>query len=301
MSEVKKVLFIINRFSGTGYTPDLEQLIVLTGRKYNAEVTLEFTKEPGHATALASQGQRDGADIVVAVGGDGTLNEVAQGLVGSSVPMGMVPRGSGNGLARHLNVPLITSKAIDNIFSGTILAMDTFTLNGRLSLNVSGIGFDGHIANLFGGRTKRGLAGYTQLALSEFMSFKEFDFSMTTGSDTQRYSSFIVAIANSSQYGNNACVAPAASVTDGKLDVNILRKVPLYRFDFVFAFFNKSIDRSPYARIHSLNQCRITTDVPVPFHVDGEPCGKEEHFEIVMQPATLPIIVPSTTWRGRPL
>jgi diacylglycerol kinase (ATP) len=295
MDEVKKVLFIINKFAGTGYQSDLEGRILSRSEAHDVETSIMFTEGRGHATTLARSAEKGGFHRVVAVGGDGTLNEVAQGLFETPIPMGIIARGSGNGLARHLGIPLSTPDAIENVFIGSPLAMDTFTLNGKLSLNVSGIGFDGHIANLFGNKTKRGLAGYASLILQEYLRFREFEFEITIGSRQYLRKAFIVAVANSSQYGNNACIAPAASVTDGLLHVNILKKVPAYRFDFVYAFFNRNVHRSSFSEVIETPSLKIQTSIPVPYHVDGEPCGSHDHFDIQVIPASLQVIAPVTT------
>lgn len=207
--------------------------------------------------------------------------------------MGIIARGSGNGLARHLCIPLLIPKAIENVFRGSTLAMDTFMLNNKISLNVSGIGFDGHIANLFGGKTKRGLTGYAKLTLREFLRFKEFDVTISLNGEEINRRAFIVAIANSSQYGNNACIAPTASVTDGLLHLNVLKKVPPYRFDFVYAFFAKSIHKSKYSEIVASTNFTLTTKSPVPYHVDGEPCGLHDTFNIAVLPNSLQVIIPA--------
>jgi diacylglycerol kinase (ATP) len=295
MSAARKILFIINRFAGTGYSSLLEDKIIQTSKKHNVEAILEFTNGPLHAVDLARNSRERNVSLVVAVGGDGTMNEVARGLASLELPMGIIPRGSGNGLARHLMIPLTVQGALDNLFSGTTLRMDTFMLNDKLSLNVSGIGFDGHIANLFGGKTKRGLTGYATLTLKEFLRFSEFESEVRSGADTWKFKSFVMAIANSSQYGNNACIAPGALVTDGLLNLNVLRKIPPYRFDFVYAFFNKTIDRSPYCEIKTLSEFSIETSADVPYHVDGEPCGTARQFLISINPAALPVIVPNKT------
>lgn len=293
MSEVKKVLFIINKFAGAGFQPALEGEILTRSEAHDVECQIEFTEGPGHATALARRAMEWNAQRVVAVGGDGTLNEVAQGLINTPIPMGIIARGSGNGLARHLCIPLLIPKAIENVFRGSTLAMDTFMLNNKISLNVSGIGFDGHIANLFGGKTKRGLTGYAKLTLREFLRFKEFDVTISLNGEEINRRAFIVAIANSSQYGNNACIAPTASVTDGLLHLNVLKKVPPYRFDFVYAFFAKSIHKSKYSEIVASTNFTLTTKSPVPYHVDGEPCGLHDTFNIAVLPNSLQVIIPA--------
>jgi diacylglycerol kinase (ATP) len=297
MGEVKKVLFIINKFAGTGYQPELEGRILSRSEAHDVEVRIMFTDGPGHAISLARDAGDQGFQRVVAVGGDGTLNEVAQGLLQNQIPMGIIARGSGNGLARHLGIPLAIPAAIENIFTGAPLAMDTFTLNKKLSLNVSGIGFDGHIANLFGGKTKRGLTGYASLILQEYLRFREFEFEIAVGTLRETRKAFVVAVANSSQYGNNACIAPAASVTDGLLHINMLKKVPAYRFDFVYAFFNRSIHKSTFSEVVEAPALKIKTSTPVSFHVDGEPCGQHDSFDIAVNPAALQVIVPDSTRR----
>src|SRR5690606_26766224 len=261
----------------------------------NIACQVEFTQRPGHATTLARQAVEFEVQRVIVIGGDGTLNEVAKGLLHTSIPMGIIARGSGNGLARHLGLPLSIPKAIDAIFSNTTLAMDVFTLNGKPSLNVSGIGFDGHIANLFGGATKRGLSGYTKLAIAEFLKFQEFGFEIEMNGQRLKRKAFVLAIANSSQYGNNACIAPGASVTDGLLHLTMLKKIPLYRLDVVYNLFTKNIHKSKFAEMHETTSLTVHCDNPTPYHVDGEPCGVDTTFDIRVLPAALQLIVPSQT------
>lgn len=295
--EVNKVLFIVNKFAGTGFQPQVEGKIIDACGQHDIECTIDYTQSRGHATELARGAAARGFQRVVAVGGDGTINEVAQGVVHTSMPMGIIPRGSGNGLARHLGIPIDMGGALQTIFNSRVLAMDTFTLNGHLSLNVSGIGFDGHIANLFGGKTKRGLSGYVKLTVSEFMQFREFDAEITLPGKTITRKAFIIAVANSSQYGNNARVAPAASVCDQLLHINALKKVPVYRFDFVYALFAGTLDRSSFCAIEEARELTIRTARPVAYHVDGEPSGHADFFDIRLAPAALPILVPNNQQR----
>lgn len=296
MSEGKKVLFIINKFSGGRYSPDVEGKIIQACERARVEGRLEFTRARSHATELAREAARDGSfSFVAAVGGDGTVNEVANGLVHSSTPMGIVPKGSGNGLARHLGISMEISRALDTLFASQVIAMDTFLLNGRLSLNVSGIGFDGHVANLFGNDRKRGLRGYAKVTLNQFMKFDEFEASIVTGQRTSSRRSFIIAIANSSQYGNNARIAPAASVCDELLHVCFLKKVPPYRLDFIYAFFAGKIEASSYCEIVETKEMLIHLPKPVAFHIDGEPGGVSDKFEIALQPHSLQMLVPPSS------
>jgi len=232
-NEVKKVFFIINKFSGTGYQPALIASILEAGKARDTVSEFAFTEGPGHATALAEQAVAAGYDRVVAVGGDGTVNEVAKGLLYSDAKMGIIPKGSGNGLARHLSIPVNVNMALECLFTSQVITMDTFRVNGKLSVNGSGIGFDGYIANLFGTDKKRGLQGYTKLVLHEFMRFPEFEAVITIGGNQMKSHAFVIAIANSSQYGNNARIAPSASVCDEILNVSILKKIPPYRLSLI--------------------------------------------------------------------
>jgi diacylglycerol kinase (ATP) len=292
-SEVKKVLFIVNKFSGTGYQPAVEGRITDACAAADVECTIEFTRARGHATELAREGADKNFSTVVAVGGDGTVNEVARGLVGTGVPMGIIPKGSGNGLGRHLGIPVSIGPALQSLFKSQPLAMDTFTLNGHLSLNVSGIGFDGHIANLFGKDKKRGLAGYVKLTANEFFSFREFELELHINGQVLPRKTFVMAIANSSQYGNNARIAPNASVCDGLLHLSLLKKVPPYRLDFFYNFFSGNVHRSRYCEVIETKSFSITTPHPVSYHIDGEPSGKTDRFEVELNPCSLNMLVPS--------
>jgi diacylglycerol kinase (ATP) len=267
-NEGKKVFFIVNKYAGTGYQPQVEGRIIDTCERYNAECTIEFTRSPGHATTLAHDAAAAGFDFVVAVGGDGTINEVAQGL-------------------------LKIAGALNTLFNSTVLGMDTFTINGKLSLNVSGIGFDGHIANLFAGKTRRGLAGYTKLTMQEFMQFREFQADVTVDNKPLQSKAFIIAIANSSQYGNNARIAPAASVCDQLLHVSVIKKIPLYRLDFIYSVFNGNIEKYSFCDILEGKSITIKTSTPIAYHVDGEPSGHHDEFKIELIPAALKVLIPN--------
>lgn len=296
MNEVNKVLFIVNKFSGTGYQAAVEGRIIEACEKQDVECSIEYTRARGHATELAQQAATENQfSQVIAVGGDGTVNEVASGLLYSSTPMGIIPKGSGNGLARHLGIPLKIESSLTTLFKSKVVAMDTFRLNGKLSLNVSGIGFDGHVANLFGNDKKRGLQGYVKLTLKEFMRFKEFEVEITTDKGLSKRNAFIIAIANSSQYGNNARIAPAASICDELLNVSILKKVPPYRLDFMYAFLQGKIAESSYCDIVETQAMKIKVNTPIAFHIDGEPCGMNDEFNIQILPHSLKMLVPQSS------
>jgi diacylglycerol kinase (ATP) len=292
-NEVKKVLFIVNKYAGGGFQPEVEGLMIDACEANDVECTIEFTRNRGHATELAREATTQNFQSVIAVGGDGTVNEVAQGLILSNMPMGIISRGSGNGLARHLGISLKIKEGLVSLFNSRVLAMDTFMVNGKLSLNVSGIGFDGHIANLFGGTSKRGLAGYVKLTVQEYIQFHEFNFQLSLENKSIVREAFIIAIANSSQYGNNARIAPAASVCDGLLHVTMLKKVPAYRADFIYDMFAGDIQKSAFCETLETSSLHIKTSRPIAYHIDGEPCGINDSFDIKVLPSTLQVLVPN--------
>lgn len=294
MSENNKVLFIINKYSGTGYRSDVEGKILAACNQLDLECRLEFTKEPGHGTMLAKKAAEQNMKMVFAVGGDGTVNEVAKGLLHTNIPMAIIPKGSGNGLARHLQIPLNITGALKLLSDSKTVRIDTFLVNKEPSFNVAGIGFDGYVAGLFGKDGKRGLVSYGRLVLSEFMRYQEFEFEITIDGKKSVRKSFIVSFANSSQFGNNARIAPSASLLDHLLDITFVKKMSAYQaLGFIRRMFNATLDKSKLVDIHKAKRIEITTKVPLPYHIDGEAAGSASRFEIELIPASLLIAVPS--------
>lgn len=294
MPASNKLLFIINKFSGGGYRPELEGRIIDECIRLNKECSIEFTQSRGHAIELArSAAVEKKFDVVFAVGGDGTVNEVAQGLLGSSIAMGILPKGSGNGLGRHLGISTDFKKALQLIGSQKTFLMDTLSVNGKLSVNVSGIGFDGHIAGLFGKNGKRGLVGYTKLVLKEFFSYKEFAAEVTIDGQVQARQAFIIALANSSQFGNNARVAPHASVCDEWMDVSFIKKVPLLQaVGFGQKMFTGNLNKSAFVEIVKAKKIDLQFREPMAYHIDGEPFEPTDQFCVEVRPATLKMLLP---------
>ncbi len=288
-----KVFFIINKYSGTGFRDAVEGRIIDACARLKLEATIEYTQHKGHATELARQAVQDGFSRVFAMGGDGTVNEVAQGLVHSQTALGILPKGSGNGLARHLRIPLSINNALRLLDRHQVIAMDTFSVNERLSVNVSGIGFDAHVAGKFGKDGKRGLMGYGKLVMQEFLKFREFPMKINVDGRAMNKKVFILALANSSQFGNNAKVAPHASVCDQLIDICLIKKIPITRaVDFIRRLFTGYINRSRFVDIIHGKHIHLKFTKPVPFHIDGESMEPETEFNIKVEPGSLRIIVP---------
>jgi diacylglycerol kinase (ATP) len=294
MGTFKKALFIINPTSGRKSFPSLEQDISTACANNQLDYTIVLTTHPGHATALAREASQNQTDIAFAVGGDGTVNEVAKGLLHSSTTMGIIPKGSGNGLARHLGISMKPKAALSVLSTGKSFSMDTISVNGAVSVNVSGIGFDGHIASLFGKSGKRGLREYVTLAATEFRKFNSF--SIEGIIDGQPYSSdaFILAFANSSQFGNNATIAPAASVCDGVMDICVIKKVPLLQaLGFAGKMFTRTMHKSAFVKIIKAKSASFTFPKSMPLHIDGEGCEPCSVYDIKLQPGSLKVLAPS--------
>jgi YegS/Rv2252/BmrU family lipid kinase len=291
----EKVFFIVNKYSGKGFDEALEGQIIDACASAGVEGTIEYTQRRGHATELAQEAVSLGFTKIFARGGDGTVNEVARALVHTPAALGVLPAGSGNGLARHLGIPLNTHGALGSLAHGEILTIDTLLINGGLSVNVSGFGFDAHVASQFGKNGQRGLAGYAKLVLGEFLSYQEFDITAEFDGKRETKRAFMVALANASQFGNNALIAPDASVSDGVLDVCFIRRIPITEaLPFLIKLFRGKIEQSRFVTIVKARKFTAQLSTAQPIHLDGEPGGLSKQYDVEIQPKSLRVIVPKT-------
>ena len=294
MGDFKKALFIVNPFSGRKQFQNLEKDIESVYSANHLQAVVSNTKAPGHATDLAREAAQNSFDLVFAVGGDGTVNEVAKGLLNTTTTMGIIPKGSGNGLARHLGIPMRPTGALNVISTGKSILMDTISVNGETSVNISGIGFDGHIASLFGKSGKRGLREYVSLAAKEFSRFKNFPITGTIDGEAYTSEAFILAFANSSQFGNNATISPAASVCDGVMDICVIKKVPLLQaLGFAGKMFTRRMHKSAFVKIIKAKSASFEFPKAMPMHVDGEGRDACQMFKIEVMPRSLRVLAPS--------
>jgi diacylglycerol kinase (ATP) len=294
MGQFKNALFIVNPSSGRKTIPTLERDVAAACKANQTEHSIAYTTGPGHATTLAREATQNNIDVVFAIGGDGTVNEVAKGLINSQTTMGVIPKGSGNGLARHLGISMNAKAALSVLSSGKSFLMDTMSINGETSVNVSGIGFDGHIASLFGKSGKRGLREYVILAATEFRKFKNFPIEGIIDGQTYSSEAFILAFANSSQFGNNATISPAASVCDGVMDICVIKKVTLlHALGFAGKMFTRRMHKSAFVKIIQAKSASFTFPNAMPVHVDGEGREAAPTFNIEMRPGSLRVLAPS--------
>ena len=291
MEERKRILFVINPISGGKKKRDFERRVLeeLDLVKYAAEFAI--SEHPGHAHQLSLDAVSDGVDVVVAVGGDGTINEVASALVGSEVRLGIVPEGSGNGLALYLGIPLNERAAIKRLNRYESLTVDCGSINGQFFFNMAGIGFDASVSDRFANDNIRGPIGYMKAVISEISTYKPKKYRLTIDGETIEREAFMVSVANSPQYGNNAYIAPQALINDGILDVCIIHKFPLYILPMMLLhLFNKTADQSEYVEIIPGRQIAIVRETNDAVHVDGEPKEMTMSLDIRVHPASLKVL-----------
>ena len=288
----KKILFIINPISGGKSKKGFPQAVkhYLDQEKFSADFV--FTEFSGHAIKAAEEGVMAGSEIIVAVGGDGTINEIASILEGTNFAMGIVPFGSGNGLARSLGIPLVQNDAIARLNQATVVRIDTAMLNKRKFFNIAGMGFDAQISNRFANHQTRGLTGYIRTTFSEVTNYEPQNYQVEIDGSVLERKAFMISIANSSQFGNNAHISPTASLTDGLLDVCIIRPFPLYHLPMMgYHMFSNTTDQSRYVEIIKGRSIKITRETDGPIHLDGEPVFMNREISIVVNPLSLSILV----------
>lgn len=286
-------LFIVNPISGGKDKSFLTDL--LKKELENSNYKIAYTDGPEHATLITLDGIKEGFCDFIAVGGDGTVNEVAKALIGTEFNMGILPQGSGNGLARHNLIPMQMSKAVRLLNNPGVKRIDTCKLNGMPFINASGIGFDAHIGKLFSENKqgKRGFSTYFNMTVNEFKNYKSQDYTITADGVKLDKNAFLITFANSSQYGNNAFIAPSASMTDGMIDLCIMSPFPpLTILELGFKLFTKGIENSMYVESIKAKEILVQREMPGDIHLDGEPyvSGKDIKVEIVPKSLNLLIL-----------
>ena len=291
-----KTRFIYNPKSGhNAKSPHLLERARTFIAEHKLDATVVLTERPRHATELARRAIDDGCELIVAIGGDGTMNETAAALIDSPAALGLIPCGSGNGLGRHLGIPGPGHGAFRTLLSGQPRAIDVGLANGHPFFNAMGAGFDAEISHRFNRLSSRGLTAYAHTTLRTWFGFRPQAFVIRHGDETLVTNAFIVAIANSDQYGNDCFIAPGATVDDGALDLTVLKHVDLFNaVPLAVRLFTRAIDGSPsVARLRGTHFMleRLT---PGPIHTDGEVHHTAAHVEVSVLPRALRVLVPAT-------
>ncbi len=289
----RSIVFIINPISGTGSKDVIPSLIERHIDRDIYDVELRFTEYAGHAQKIATQCKDEGKDIVVAVGGDGTVNEVARSIIDSKTALGIVPCGSGNGLARHLMLPMSVKGALDVINVGLIHQLDYGVIDNHPFFCTCGMGFDAFISKKFADAGKRGMLTYLENVLREGLSYEPDTYEITLdGNDAQRYKAFLVSVANASQYGNDAYIAPQASMSDGLLDVVIMEPFDIIEAPQVgIELMNKTIDKSSKIKCFKAKDIMIRRSKPGVIHFDGDPVEAGTDLHVTLHTMGIQIVV----------
>lgn len=290
MPKKKKILFIVNPISGTSSKTFVVKLVEDYLDKTLYEYAVAKTEHVGHATELAQEAAKGGADVVCAIGGDGTVNEVASGLVHTQTALAIVPSGSGNGLARHLRIPTDPLSAIKIINRGRTQCMDYGIVNSRPFFCTCGVGFDAFISQRFAQSGRRGPVSYLENVLNSSLNYhpETYDIDIINDKEGQEvhevHKAFLISCANASQYGNNAYIAPSASVRDGIMDVTLIEPFTAIEApQIAIQLFNGTIDQNSRIKTFQCKRAIIRRSKPGVVHFDGDPMQTSEivNVEIV--------------------
>src|SRR5688572_12248682 len=291
-----KTCFIFNPHSGRNLRrPWLAGAVREFIRTSSLDAELAVTEGPGHATELARAAVATGCEVVVAVGGDGTMNEVAQGLINTPTALALVPCGSGNGLALHLGLPRTTLSALQLATGagGRIASVDTGTVNGRPFFNAMGLGLDADVSHRFSRLTRRGLPAYARTAWAALRELRSQECTIECDGQRQTLSTFLVAVANSDQYGNNARIAPGARVDDGALDLVAIRPVGLLGAAGLSArLFLGNVDASPHVMRLRGSHFTIERAAAGLVHTDGETHAMDATVKVAVRAQSLRVLIP---------
>ena len=249
---------------------------------------------PGRGRAAARKLLEQAVETVVVWGGDGTVNEVASQLVGSGVPLGIVPAGSGNGLARELGLHMDPARALRVALQGPVRWIDAGELGGRLFFNVAGVGFDARLAAAFNARTRRGAAGYAAAAIGEAARYEPLRYTVTADGAASSGPALLVAVANTRQYGNGAIIAPRARPDDGRLELVVVPPVGIPAACWQLRrLFDGTLHRMPGIRMRPVQAGEIAAGEPLAFHVDGEVVSGDRRLPLAVHARALPVRVPA--------
>lgn len=286
-----KYLYIINPISGTRSKIDIPDLIASVFDP--GEYEISFTEYPGHASVIAQDAVNKGYYAVIAVGGDGTINEVARSLRDSNTILGIIPVGSGNGLARELGISMYAKRALKIIRENYIRTIDYGLANNLPFFCTCGVGFDARVSYKFAKDKKRGGLMYVKNVITEFLKYKPETYEIRMDDGRLKEKAFLVTVANASQWGNNAFIAPEANIEDGKMNITILK--PFTYIDIpnlALQLFTRMIDMNSHICTFEKDKISILREKPGVIHLDGEPMMMNERIDISTRACGLKVLVP---------
>lgn len=295
-----RVLFITNPHSGRRSKVDLPELIRKTCATWSGPVETASADVVGDLDSIVQRAVDSKVDVVFAVGGDGTVHEIARRLIGTGITLGILPAGSGNGLARHLGIPVDPRKALAGFKTLRVETIDTAVVNGIPFFGVMGVGFDAVVAERFGTSTTRGLETYVRVGVRLLSSFVPEEYEIEVdGEAAIRRRAFIVAIANSNQYGNEARIAPLASLQDGLLDLVVIERPPMLAAPLMMTqLFSGHLHRSNATWMRQGRNVRVRRVAEGWGHLDGDALRLPAEFEVSVVPASLKVIIPDASTRN---
>lgn len=299
---MEKMLLIVNPISGTASKNGLAERIVEKLSAHRIYVDIAHTGCRGDATRIAREAVNSDYDAVLACGGDGTVNETARGLANTGMTMGIIPAGSGNGLARHIGIPIDPIKSLDIIIDRHVNDCDYGTVNDEPFFCTFGVGFDAAVSDRFAASGQRGKMSYIRSAFEEFIKFKCERYTLKADGKIVTDDAFLIACCNASQYGNNAYIAPRASIIDGKLDLIVVRKASiLQRAMLGLDLISGTIDQNKLIETYRVKDAVIERSAPGSAHIDGEPVTLSERLEVKCHPASLRLFTPTSQDDFKPI
>ena len=291
--------FILNPVAGSKKDPSIfAKLIDQFCRENKREYILRTTERPGHGRSLAEEALKEGFHCVVAIGGDGTINEVARALLSTQVPLGIIPKGSANGFAREFGIPLDPRRACETLLQSKTISIDVGKINGEYFFSVAGLGFDARVGYAYhhaqtGGR--RGRLPYFTLAIKEYFSYVPSAMTVSLGAQVRRLTPFLIAIANCKQYGIGAKIAPKAVINDGLLNLCIVHQAPFHKYLWHLPkVFTGNFDQAPFLETALIKEVMIAPEQEVPYHLDGEIRLGGGKLTAKIEPGALTVKVPPT-------
>lgn len=287
-----KVFLVINKFAGHHKKiHEIKDDVIAFLQKNGCTVDYAMTQYCGHAKSITADALRRGFELIVAVGGDGTVNEVSQGLKGTGGKMGIIPIGSGNGLARELGISLNVTKSTRTLLEGKIRQIDVCSVNDQPFLCTCGIGFDAQIAWRMNQSASRGFLRYIQLTVRESLRFKPFKMKMNVDGTIREEKVFMVTFANISQFGNHAYIAPKAKINDGLVDMIVIK--PFHKIWLPvlgILLFTPVLPVLPFVECFKIKKAVLLGADTTLVHYDGETDQLSSPSVITVDPATLPVI-----------